>query len=231
MATLLCGMTKLRPAGRDFDLTSSLPTSKPVFETVATCMAGLQTHDSSDTEHQVCNCESVEDMDRNYSMPPVPHSSYIKLYGHCPYALVDTGASPNLVKTSWLAKVVPDWQKRMDKTYAARTTFKLANGGRSAAPKGTVELPIEMGGVCMTRSFWVLDELTMNMRQGQTTRRTTWLARPYKGGDGEGRSGSARTRSRHHEHSMGNVRSNPRRSRHNHKGRRRKQPVPSKTGA
>jgi hypothetical protein len=129
-------------------------------------MAGQRTHGSDDTEHQICNCKGVENMDQDDSMPSVPHSSHIRVHGSCPYALVDTGASPNLVKTSWLAKIVPGWRKHVDETHAARTTFKLADGGRSSTPKGTIELPIEMGGVCVTRKFWVLDELTTNMILG-----------------------------------------------------------------
>jgi hypothetical protein len=70
-------------------------------------MAGQRTHGSDDAEHQSCNSEGVENMDQDDSMPSVPHSSHIRVHGSCPYALVDTGASPNLVNTSWLAKIVP----------------------------------------------------------------------------------------------------------------------------
>jgi hypothetical protein len=51
MSTLLCDMAKLRPAGRNFDLTSSLRTSKPVFETVATRVWQARGHTGRATQN------------------------------------------------------------------------------------------------------------------------------------------------------------------------------------
>jgi hypothetical protein len=83
--------------------------------------------------------------------------------GHNPYAMVDSGAGPNLVRTSWLKEAWPDYKKKLISTGAATTRFKLADGGKSASPDGTIQLDLTINGAKISGKFWVLQQLTTNM--------------------------------------------------------------------
>ena len=99
-------------------------------------------------------------------LPSVPHTNGVTLNGHSPYAMLDTGAAPNLVRSGWLDMAMPEWRTKINRTGAATTQFKLADGGNSATPAGQVELPLDIGGIRVRRKFWVLHRLTTNMIVG-----------------------------------------------------------------
>ena len=63
-------------------------------------------------------------------------------------------------------KAKPDWRDHLDLTGATTTRFKLADGGKSAAPAGQITLDLTMGGQSVRGKFWVLEQLTTNMIVG-----------------------------------------------------------------
>ena len=162
-----CGMATLRPARNvDFKephLTSCLKAQRSVFNAVATCMSREKVEPEVwGTEH-VCSCREEEESTEKRTLTTVPHTRHILLNGHCPYALIDTGAGPNLVRTNWLDTVRPGWKSDIDRTGVTTTRFKLADGGRSAAPAGQIRLKLMVGGQLIEQKFWVLKDLTTNM--------------------------------------------------------------------
>ena len=137
-------------------LTSAKLTHRGVFKTVATCMAGMEAvpplrsaaawadqRDHSINDLEICTCShEPTEKPKTRNLPSVPHTNQILLKGQNPYALLVTGAAPNLIRTGWLKTAWPDYSRHLDNTGAATTKFKLADGGKSASPDGTIILPL-----------------------------------------------------------------------------------------
>ena len=76
-----------------------------MFHSIASCMVtGGQEEEVVDIEHS-CNCSQDEDEAEEKDLPTVPRTSHIWLGDHMPYALIDTGAGPNLVKMAWRCQI------------------------------------------------------------------------------------------------------------------------------
>ena len=161
-------------------LTSAKLTHKGVFKMIATCMAGMESttrprpmaawadqHDYNVNDLEVCTCnhETVATL-KTQDLPSVPHTNQILLNGKNPYALLDTGAAPNLVRTEWLKMAWPEYWRKLDQRGAATTKFKLADGGNSASPDGTINLSLTVNGAPVNGIFWVLKQLTTDMIVG-----------------------------------------------------------------
>ena len=168
------GTSELRSPPVTEVLTSAKLTHRRIFKTVATCMAGLEPapplrsaaawaeqRDHNHDDLDVCTCShEPQEEPKTKDLPSVPHTNQILLKGHNPYAMVDTGAAPNLVRTGWIKAAWPGYSQYLDRTGAATTKFKLADGGKSASPEGTIQLPLTINGVEVTAKFWVLEKLT-----------------------------------------------------------------------
>jgi hypothetical protein len=61
---------------------------------------------------------------------------------------------------------MPDWRQHKNNTDVTKTRFKLADGGKSAAPEGQISLNLTIGGQLVKGEFWVLKNLTTNMIVG-----------------------------------------------------------------
>ena len=143
-------------------MTGAKRTSRPT--SASSWVEGLnQEHDT----HDVCSCDHRSSNNVSQKiLPSVPHTSAILLNGHDSYAMIDSGAGPNLVQSEWLAIAFPDYRKYLQTKGAATTKFKLADGGKSASPEGTIQLSLQINGVTVGGTFWVLKQLTTNMIVG-----------------------------------------------------------------
>jgi exonuclease III len=130
----LCGPNMLRAAPSHPSLASAEQVPESVFERIATDTARKPTKKEIELgtgteEHivQACGCRGEGEPAPEGNKPETPHTREIKVGGVTPYAMIDTGAGPNMLRTEWLEREIPNWNKQLCRKEATTTRFKLAD--------------------------------------------------------------------------------------------------------